>query len=233
VRSDERFVIEALASKYEGKWRPGEDPPDAYLEFKGQWHPVEITTLVELVRGDDGKLLSRMSQDEAAIAMADAMDAKLNKLFGGTRAVLLIISAPLRRQASLRKVLEAELQRIAFLQQLPDEPIGLAWEGNDVLISVNDEWEPGQKRVIAAVLNERASPDIFANALAALSERLAAKRSWANSVRGAWLALFNRYDLLADADTYRHALNGLLINHSFARIVIVSTSGKVDLLFSR
>ena len=31
LSKDEPFVIESLSTSYEGSWRPGEDPPDAYL----------------------------------------------------------------------------------------------------------------------------------------------------------------------------------------------------------
>jgi len=31
LRDDEEFVIGAVAAVVSGTWRPGEDPPDAYL----------------------------------------------------------------------------------------------------------------------------------------------------------------------------------------------------------
>lgn len=78
--------------------------------------------------------------------------------------------------------------------------------------------------------NVSSHPDILANAIEALSERLAAKRSWARQVKGSWLALLNRYDLLADAETYRQALRTLSVDRGFSRILIVSTSGNVEVL---
>jgi hypothetical protein len=231
LRTDERFVIEALAREYNGTWRPGENPPDAYLQLDGSSVPVEITTLVQLVQDANGKPLSRMSQDHGAIAMANALDSKLRDAFHGNRSVTLIITTPLTNQGRLRDDLETELRRIAALEVLPEEPSEFASKGNHVLISAHeDAWRPGRKRVAAAVVNNRATPDILANAIAALADRLDAKQTWASATRGAWLALFNRYDLLADAETYRQALISLSPEHSFTRIVLVSTGGKVDLL---
>jgi hypothetical protein len=74
-----------------------------------------------------------------------------------------------------------------------------------------------------------------ANAKIALADRLARKASWSKVAIAdeSWLALLNIYGILASADTYRAALQSINVDQDFDRILVVSTSGKVDLLYQR
>jgi hypothetical protein len=54
MRQDEKFVIESIATAYSGDWKPGEDPPDAYLIVADRPVAVEISTLTQHVTDDRG-----------------------------------------------------------------------------------------------------------------------------------------------------------------------------------
>ena len=45
LRDDEEFVITSVAKEFSGTWRPGENPPDAYLSIGTREIAVEISTL--------------------------------------------------------------------------------------------------------------------------------------------------------------------------------------------
>ncbi|HZK12306.1 MAG TPA: hypothetical protein VFD10_08200 [Atribacterota bacterium] len=62
LREDEQFVIEALCASYNGTWRIGEDPPDAYMALKGNEVAVEISILTQYVVGKSSKSVPRLSQ---------------------------------------------------------------------------------------------------------------------------------------------------------------------------
>jgi hypothetical protein len=51
LRDDEAFVITSIANSLSGTWRPGEDPPDAYLSFGIETVAVEISILSLLETG--------------------------------------------------------------------------------------------------------------------------------------------------------------------------------------
>ena len=48
IRDDEQFVITSIADSLSAYWRPGENPPDAYLIWVTTI-PVEISTLTQYV----------------------------------------------------------------------------------------------------------------------------------------------------------------------------------------
>jgi len=54
MREDEKFVIESVARAYSGDWKPGADPPDAYLTIADRTIAVEISTLTQHVTDDRG-----------------------------------------------------------------------------------------------------------------------------------------------------------------------------------
>jgi hypothetical protein len=66
MRKDEKFVIEALSAYCSGKWRPGENPPDAYLDTGDAVIAVEISTLSQQVTSDVGTH-PRLSDDETGV----------------------------------------------------------------------------------------------------------------------------------------------------------------------
>ena len=47
LREDEEFVIASIARDLSAKWRPGENPPDAYLRLDAGTVAVEISTLTQ------------------------------------------------------------------------------------------------------------------------------------------------------------------------------------------
>src|SRR5262245_39964268 len=151
LRRDEQFVVERLAAHFEGTWREGENPPDAYLTLEGQKVPVEITTLVQFVAGRDGNMVSRMSQDETALKLADTLDEQLRDVFPENRAAFLILSSPIDQRRKLQSLLRDKLLELATSRELPVEPIDFIARGNHVIINIHFEWEPGRKRVAAAV----------------------------------------------------------------------------------
>jgi hypothetical protein len=49
LREDEQFAITAVAATFAATWRPGENPPDAYLVLDAKTVAVEISTLTQYV----------------------------------------------------------------------------------------------------------------------------------------------------------------------------------------
>jgi hypothetical protein len=54
LRDDEAFAITSIARAFSGTWRPGENPPDAYLLLGAEIIAVEISTLTQHVTDDKG-----------------------------------------------------------------------------------------------------------------------------------------------------------------------------------
>jgi hypothetical protein len=74
LRDDETFVITSLARSFSATWHAGENPPDAYLTFGADDSvAVEISILTQHVTDDRGTR-SRLSDDMATAAFANALE---------------------------------------------------------------------------------------------------------------------------------------------------------------
>ncbi len=74
LRDDEYFVIEALCSSYDGTWRTGEDPPDAYMMLNDHEIAVEISILTQHVVCESGESVPRLSQDSGVLRLCDEVN---------------------------------------------------------------------------------------------------------------------------------------------------------------
>ena len=92
--------------------------------------------------------------------------------------------------------------------------------------------KPSGKKVVGVVPNQNSSPDILANVLYILSERISDKVMKCQDIvhRPLWLALFNDY-WLAELDTYELAMKKLSVTHPFDKICLVQGSKEVHTLY--
>lgn len=79
LRDDEKFVIAAVSAAFSAPWRPGEDPPDAYLTLGGNTVAVEISTLIQPVTDERGTR-SRLTDDLPTAALGDDLNDELQAL---------------------------------------------------------------------------------------------------------------------------------------------------------
>src|SRR5262245_32395384 len=54
MKNSEKFVMRSVAIAYSGDWKPGADPPDAYLTIADRTFAVEVSTLTQHVTDDRG-----------------------------------------------------------------------------------------------------------------------------------------------------------------------------------
>ncbi len=89
-------------------------------------------------------------------------------------------------------------------------------------------------KIWAVCQNRSSNPDILANTIQSLEERIATKQKKCANLTGKpiWLALLNDY-WLADNHTFDLALSNIQITHSFEKILLVSGGGHVHRLFER
>ena len=80
LSDDEQFVMDSLSSSFGGSWRPGEDPPDAYLMQGNIEVAIEISTLTQHVAGRSGTLEPRLSQDVGVLRICDELNEELGNL---------------------------------------------------------------------------------------------------------------------------------------------------------
>lgn len=230
LREDEKFVIESLCAKYGGTYRIGEDPPDAYMSLNGNEIAVEISILTQHVVDKSGKTVPRLSQDTGVLRLCDEINEELKSDIPSGVYVLLTISSPLNKIRQTKADLINKIKEIAQ-KEAPIREV-LETNGNKAKIQTILGKRPSGKKVVGVVPNQNSSPDILANVLYILSERINDKvNKCKNIVHGPlWLALFNDY-WLAEPDTFELAMEKLSIKHQFNKICLVLGSKEVHTLY--
>lgn len=230
LREDEHFVIEALCASYDGTWRIGEDPPDAYMSLSENEVAVEISILTQHVVSKSGKSVPRLSQDSGVLRLCDEVNEELKNVIPSGVYILLTISAPLNKIRQTKADLINEI--IGIVQKkAPNEQV-VEINQNKVTIQLISGDRPYGKKVVGIVPNQNSSPDILANVQCILSERINDKVNKCSNIvhRPLWLALFNDY-WLAEPDTYELAMKNLSITHPFDKICLVLGSKEVHTLY--
>ncbi|HZC56907.1 MAG TPA: hypothetical protein VE396_12835 [Xanthobacteraceae bacterium] len=227
-------MIEAVTELYSGTWRPGEDPPDAYVDVNHEVIAVEISTLAQHVTSDVGTRV-RLSDDQPAVRLADDLNKELQDFIPTGTTFGLHLSSPI---VKFRKTKARLTQRILALMEA--RPIGEAEVkmeicGNDVSLWIDRHGDPQYKKVSAVISNRHSSPDILQNATYALDDRITTKskkKCLSIKTRPIWLGLFNDY-WLAEAHTYIMAMKRISTTHCFDRILMVSGDKSVSILYDR
>jgi hypothetical protein len=231
LREDEQFVIAAIARSLSATWRPGENPPDAYLNLDTGTVAVEITTLTQHVTDDRGTR-PRLSDDTATAKFADALNDELNHLIPEGYTIGLVLSSPILEHRKTRAQLALIIRgHIADLQSLRTDR-KLQINGNAITISLTHHEDTQYKKVSAVFMNRSSSANILSNAMDILEDRIATKTRKCAHLLGCgpiWLALLNDY-WLTDADTYKLALSRLKLQHPFQKILLVNGDGSVHSL---
>jgi hypothetical protein len=229
---DEEFAIDAVARTYAGAWAAGEDPPDAYLTLSGERIAVEVSTLTQHVTDDRGTR-PRLSDDTAAVALAEDLNRILQPAILDGTSVVLTLRTPIHKVRRTQAAVETEIR--AYMARASDAPADKTIEinGNVIGLSYSRHGDMRFKKVSAAILHRSSSPDILSNARGILEDRIAVKARKCAPVarRGpVWLALLNDY-WLSDAATYRQAFASLAVAHPFSKILLVSGDGSVVPLY--
>jgi hypothetical protein len=235
MREDEKFVIESVARAYSGDWKPGADPPDACLMMADRTVAVEISTLTQHVTDDRGTR-PRLSDDTAAIRLADELDADLRNAVPDGKYVTLVLSSPIleyeKTKAELRNSITLLLTSSAGLSPVERK---VSIRGNHIEIGLSESVESGGKKIGAAIRNRASNPNILLNARYILEDRIKTKAEKCGELSRSgpiWLALLNDY-FSAEVNTYRQALESVSVEHPFKKILLVSGNGSVDTLFER
>jgi hypothetical protein len=235
LRPDEEFVIRALAAHVHGMWTPGEDPPDAYMKMGEETVAIEISTLAQQVVDERGGMKPRLSEDTAALRLADELNDELLSEVPEGRMVVLSLRAPI---LELRRTKERLKKRILSLvadgtNRTIDVEENILGNRIGINLSTYDGTDP--RKVHAAVVNQKSDAHISRNARLILEDRIVTKTKKCSALPfngRVWLVLLNDYFLASDR-TYREALAEITHPHLFDRIFLVAGDGAVTLLYER
>lgn len=226
LRPEEEFVMNQLVGKYGGSWQPGANPPDAILMLGKLAISVEITTLMQPIPdAKKGGTRSRYSDEASALRMIDALKVALKDQVPESRTVILTLRAPIDDVRTTTTQLQAVLA--GYLASGNDVEAVEEICGNEINVRIVAYQGRDDEKIHGVVAHRNSSPDILRNALSTLADRVAVKAAKCQSLTGpVWLALLNDY-WLADAGTYRQALEMHAPAHPFEKILLVMGNGAV------
>jgi hypothetical protein len=219
--------MNALANHYSGRWWPGEDPPDAYIQTAGVVCAVEVSTLTQQISDGKGGFKPRLSQDTAAIRLIDSLNKGLHSEIPDDVIVILTLAAPVDKTGKVRAFLQERIRTLVAEGRYDSFSEDVF--GNEVGIRLVSVETPSEKKVVGAVTNRGSSTNIMVNAQSILEERVLTKATKCGSLNfegPLWLALINDY-WLADASSYHQAALSLYVDHPFSQILLISGGGAV------
>ncbi len=232
MRDDEEFVISSVARFYSGTWRPGENPPDAYLDIDGEAIAIEISMLTQHITTHLGTR-ERLSDDQTAVRLADNLNIELKDSIPDGKTVGLVLRPPIARFRKTKNELSRAIVSLVSNPSAGGSRLNVC--GNDVALWITQHDSPDYKKVSAVIYNPNSSSNILKNAVHALEDRIQAKAKKCRplaSTMPIWLALLNDY-WLADAHAYGIAMRNSSITHPFERILMVSGDRSVTVLFPK
>lgn len=233
LRSDEQFVICSIAAHFLGTWRPGENPPDAYLQVGDEVTSVEISTLTQHVSGRLGGSEPRLSQDSTAIWLANELNDELQAAVPDGLLIMLTLTSPILKARKVKTQLKGKIADL--VSNACEFEVAEVIFGNRIEIQVVADDRPLGKKVVGIVTNANSSPNILKNARYILEHCIVRKASKCRSllfVGPKWLALLNDY-WFADNDTYQQIMDLLSVDHPFEKILLVSGNGSVATLYEK
>lgn len=225
MRYEETSALDSLIATFGGKYKGGEDPPDAYITLNGQRIAVEVTMLVEQITRN-GKTRSRFADEVPVWDIASELEQKIGDSIPDNSWLYLGLPSPINEISKFKK----ELARISL------EFIKSGVERTDKNILGNRvslyfyRTEKSPKRKVAQFVSSRQSFYIDQAELI-LRDRIEVKNK--KIARLAfdeyWLALINTY-WPASIEIYRKIYDRLEIEHKFDKIFIIDQAGKVESL---
>jgi hypothetical protein len=227
LRQDEEFVIKVLAEIFDVNWYPGENPPDAYLKFNNKTVAVEISTLTQPTIKGTGFRNERRSDDVSALRLCHELNYELKDQIPKGTYIFLYLSSPIQKLRKFKSLLEKKI--IGYLSKKIEFDFEDIILGNKFKIHIGFGELPSGRKIICIIGNNRSNPDVLANALFTLNDRLEVKSKKIKAIKHngeCWLALLNDY-LEADDITYRRAMSLSKVDHHFTRVYIVFDSNKV------
>ena len=230
MRPDEEFVAWSLVKFLGGpaavSFTEGENPPDLYLNLKGERVCVEITRLSQFTFDPNGTFGNRATQDAFGLRVLDELDSELGASLPSNAKLLLSLEMPVSNPGRFRKSLEAWVREVATAPD-PNASYEREIEGSNTRILVIPGTPTG-KKIIGCVMNKNSSADILLNTRLILEERIQTKTTRCSGLtKPIWLALLNDY-CLADGHSYEVASRQLKLSHCFDRLFIVSSDGVVS-----
>jgi|HubBroStandDraft_6_1064221.scaffolds.fasta_scaffold163741_2 hypothetical protein len=231
MRSAQQSAIEAVAKHFSATWESAAEPSDAYLTVRGQKIALGIAVLSQQSSRQKSVTKVRLREDKVAQRVLRDLESALHAHVPAGKSVILTLGAPIKVSRKLVVALTDVL--VTYLESGSvevDEKRTIL--GNRVRFRVLRLTSKWPAKVIGFVFTGDPAPGVLASTITSLHDEIVAmaKRRPPKGFSGdRWLVLVSD-NWIADVKTYRRAYSLLSPSHDISMILMVSVSGRIEVL---
>jgi hypothetical protein len=231
MRSAQQSAIEAVAKHFSATWESAAEPSDAYLTVRGQKIALGIAVLSQQSSRQKSVTKVRLREDKVAQRVLRDLESALHAHVPAGKSVILTLGAPIKVSRKLVVALTDVL--VTYLESGSvevDEKRTIL--GNRVRFRVLRLTSKWPAKVIGFVFTGDPAPGVLASTITSLHDEIVAmaKRRPPKGFSGdRWLVLVSD-NWVADVKTYRRAYSLLSPSHDISMILMVSVSGRIEVL---
>jgi hypothetical protein len=231
MRSAQQSAIEAVAKHFSATWESAAEPSDAYLTVRGQKIALGIAVLSQQSSRQKSVTKVRLREDKVAQRVLRDLESALHAPEPAGKSVILTLGAPIKVSRKLVVALTDVL--VTYLESGSvevDEKRTIL--GNRVRFRVLRLTSKWPAKVIGFVFTGDPAPGVLASTITSLHDEIVAmaKRRPPKGFSGdRWLVLVSD-NWIADVKTYRRAYSLLSPSHDISMILMVSVSGRIEVL---
>jgi hypothetical protein len=231
MRSAQQSAIEAVAKHFSATWESAAEPSDAYLTVRGQKIALGIAVLSQQSSRQKSVTKVRLREDKVAQRVLRDLESALHAHVPAGKSVILTLGAPIKVSRKLVVALTDVL--VTYLESGSvevDEKRTIL--GNRVRFRVLRLTSKWPAKVIGFVFTGDPAPGVLASTITSLHDEIVAmaKRRPPKGFSGdRWLVLVSD-NWIADVKTYRRAYALLSPSHDISMILMVSVSGRIEVL---
>ncbi len=231
----EQRAIQAVTREFSATLLGAVRPSGVNMTVRGRSIVLDVTLMSRGLHAPGRRAKQgvrvRLREDRVAVRVLHDLESALNPHLQDGSTIVLTLGAPIRLASKLVATLTETLVN-HLASGATEADISLTMLGNRVrfrILKAGTRWAP---QLIGFVFSGDPGPALLARTLDSLHEAIAnsgGARRRMKSAGARWLALVVE-DWIADIKTYRRAWSKLAAAHDYQRILMVSTSGQVEIL---
>ena len=231
MRISQQSTIEAVAKHFSATWQSAPEAPDTYLTVRGQKIALGVAVLPQQSSRQKSASKVRLREDKVAQRVLRDLESALHAHVPPGKSIILTLGAPIKVSRKLVVALTDVL--VTYLESgLVETDEKRTILGNRVrfrVLRVTSKWPA---KVIGFVFTGDPAPGALASTITSLHDEIVAmaKRRAPKGFSGdRWLVLVSD-NWIADVKTYRRAYSLLTPPHDFSKVLMVSDSGRIEVL---
>jgi hypothetical protein len=226
----ERDAIDAVARRFSATWEEGREANGVHLEVAGRRIALGITTVGRRGGAPRSRAKPRLRFDKVAIRLVERLQARLGDVVPTGTTVLVTVTAPIRLASKTTEALEERIRALLGRRaSTRDEQATI--HGNRVRIRVSRGAPGGAPPVLGFVHNPDPDGVVLLDMAAELLDLVRARPGGPPARRADTRWLVVRSARPGEyLDAYRYICSQLPLASGYAKIVIVSSDGRVAIV---